>query len=105
MPAGRRIERTTVLLPLPLPGCPRRRSTASGGSSGISHRASREGPPRSPAPANAFRRTGPKREKSTSPSSGSVVFVVCFFMLGGLSRADDADEVGVHLGVHHVEEP
>src|SRR5262249_22076301 len=50
------------------------------------------------------RRTGPKREKSTGPSSGSIVFVARLLMFGGLSCADDADRFGCHLGVHHVEQ-
>ena len=101
--AGNRMERTTVFRLFPLPGWPRRRRMAPGLSSGISQSASREGPPRSPAPANAFRRTGRKRSKSTSPASGSVVFVVCFFMLRSLSRADDANAFGGHLGMHNVQ--
>src|SRR5580692_6514525 len=104
MLSGNRTDRTVVFRFRPFPGCPRRSRTASGGTSGISKRARSEGPPRSPAPANAFRRTGPKRSKSIASSSRSVVLVVRLFMLRGLSRADDADGVRVHLGVHDVKQ-
>jgi hypothetical protein len=101
--AGSRIERTTVLRVFPLPGWPRRRRMASGPSSGISHSARSEGPPRSPAPVNALRLTGPKRAKSTSSSSTSVVFVVVFFTFGRLSRADDANRVRRHFCMDNIE--
>lgn len=78
-------------------------STASSASSGISQSASSDGPPRSPAPANAFRRTGPKRAKSTSLSSGLVVFVVRFFTFGCLSCADDANRRLAHFRVDDIE--
>src|SRR5438105_2908740 len=78
--------------------------TASAASSGISHSAASDGPARSPAPAKALRRTGPNRAKSTSRSSGSVVFVVRLFMPGRLSGADDADRVIAHLGIDDIEQ-
>src|SRR5688572_6506738 len=101
---GNRIERTTVRRLLPLPGFPRRSMTTSAGISGISQSAASEGPPRSPAPEKALRRTGPKRPKSISRSSGSVVFVVCFFTASRLSRADDANCVVFDFRVHDIEQ-
>ena len=66
MASGSRTERTMALRVLPLPGWPRRSRTASGPSSGISQSASRDGPPRSFAPANALRLGGPKRAMASS---------------------------------------
>jgi len=103
--SGNRTERTTVVRFLPFPGCPRRSSTAPEPSCGISHRARRDGPPGSCAPANAFRRIGPNRPKSIGPSRGSVVLVARFLMLGSLSCADDPDGILLHLGMHDVEQP
>src|ERR1019366_5526206 len=103
--AGKRTDRTTVVRLLPFPGLPRRRRTALGRISGISHNARSEGPPRSPAPEKAFRRAGPNRSKSTSPSSGSVVFIVRFFTFRSLSGADDSNALGGDLCVDHEQKP
>ena len=102
--SGSRTDLTVDVRRVPLTGRPRRISTASVASCGISQSANREGPPGSPAPANAFRRTGRNRAKSTGKSRGSVVLVVRFFMAGGPTRADDAHDIPPNLGVHDVEE-
>ena len=72
---------------------------------GISQRAASDGPPGSPAPANARRRTEPNREKSTGLSRGSVALVARALVRRRSPGADDPDDVLEDFRVNDIEQP
>ena len=103
--SGSRTERTVVGRLPPFRGRPRRTRTASAANCGISQRAASDGPPGSPAPANARRRTGPNREKSTGPSRGSVVLITRALVRRRPASADDPDDILEDFRVDDIEQP